>query len=311
MGGENCAFARNLWASNAGRNPSIGWNGIFNFVNNVVFNWVHRSSDGGDYTAMFNMINNYYKPGPATPKDSNVGHRILKPEAGRSKLNYKVYGRVYADGNVMEGYPEITKDNWNGGIQIETQPNTDGYTEYMRSYQPFEMPYIHIMGANDAYDYVLKHAGATIPCRDIVDERVIEEVKTGIPYYEKKLPKDGYGDLTGLSPKSMGEDGQFKYRRLPKDSYKQGIITDIRQMGGFPEYKGTPYVDTDGDGMPDEWEIANGLNPNDPSDANKDCTGDGYTNIEKYINGISTKHKVDWRDMKNNYDTLAEKGKLM
>ena len=92
LGGENCAFARNLWASNSGRNPSIGWNGIFNFVNNVVFNWVHRSSDGGDYTAMFNMINNYYKPGPATPKDSNVGHRILKPEAGRSKLDHKEYG---------------------------------------------------------------------------------------------------------------------------------------------------------------------------------------------------------------------------
>ena len=311
LGGENCAFARNLWASNSGRNPSIGWNGIFNFVNNVVFNWVHRSSDGGDYTAMFNMINNYYKPGPATPKDSNVGHRILKPEAGRSKLDHKEYGRVYADGNIMEGYPEITKDNWNGGIQIETQPNTDGYTEYMRSYKPFEMPYINIMGAKDAYDYVLKHVGANIPCRDIVDKRVIEEVRTGIPYYEKKLPKDAYGDLTGLSPKSMGEDGQFKYRRLPKDSYKQGIITDVRQMGGYPEYKGTPYVDTDKDGMPDEWEIANGLNPNDPSDANKDCTGDGYTNIEKYINGISTKHKVDWRDMKNNYDTLAEKGKLM
>ena len=311
LGGENCAFARNLWASNSGRNPSIGWNGIFNFVNNIVFNWVHRSSDGGDYTAMFNMINNYYKPGPATPKDSNVGHRILKPEAGRSKLDHKVYGRVYADGNIMEGYPEITKDNWNGGIQIETQPNTDGYTEYMRSYQPFEMPYINIMSAKDAYDYVLKHVGANIPCRDIVDERVIEEVRTGIPYYEKKLPKDAYGDLTGLSPKSMGEDGQFKYRRLPKDSYKQGIITDIRQMGGYPEYKGTPYVDTDGDGMPDEWEKANGLNPNDPSDANKDCTSDGYTNIEKYINGISTKHKVDWRDLKNNYDTLEEKGKLM
>lgn len=116
LGGENCAFIRSLWASNSGRNPSIGWNGIFNFVNNVVFNWVHRSSDGGDYTAMFNMINNYYKPGPATPKDSNVGHRILKPESGRSKLDHHVYGRVYADGNIMEGFPEITKDNWNGGI---------------------------------------------------------------------------------------------------------------------------------------------------------------------------------------------------
>ena len=119
------------------------------------------------------------------------------------------------------------------------------------------------------------------------------------------------GDLTGLAPKSMGEDGQFKYRRLPKDSYKQGIITDIRQMGGYPEYKGTPYVDTDGDGMPDEWEKANGLNPNDPSDANKDCTGDGYTNIEKYINGISTRNCIDWSDLRNNYDTLASKGKLM
>lgn len=46
----------------------------------------------------------------------------------------------------MEGYPEITKDNWNGGIQIETQPDTEGFTENMRSYRPFEMPYINIMG---------------------------------------------------------------------------------------------------------------------------------------------------------------------
>ena len=102
------------------------------------------------------------------------------------------------------------------------------------------------------------------------------------------------------------------HRRLDKESYKLGIITDICQVGGFPKYKKVkPYVDTDGDGMPDEWEIANGLNPNDPSDANKDCTGDGYTNIEKYINGISTKEKVDWTDMKNNHDTLAEKEKLL
>lgn len=311
LGGENCAFVRNLWASNSGRNPSIGWNGIFNFVNNVVFNWAHRSSDGGDYTAMFNMINNYYKPGPATPKNDNVGYRILKPEAGRSKLDHKVYGRVYADGNIMEGFPEITKDNWNGGIQIETQNNTDGYTELMRAYEPFEMPYIRIVSAKDAYDYVLKNVGANIPNRDIVDQRIVDEVRTGIPYYEKKLPKDAYGDKWGLSSKSQDEEGFFKYRRLPKDSYKQGIITDIRQMGGYPEYKGTPYADTDNDGMPDAWEIANGLNPNDPADANKDCTGDGYTNIEKYINGISTKNRIDWTDLKNNYDTLAEKGALM
>lgn len=303
-------FTRNLWASNSGRNPSIGWNGVFNFVNNVVYNWVHRSSDGGDYTAKFNMINNYYKPGPATPKEGNIGHRILKPEAGRSKLDHKVYGRVYAEGNIMEGYPEISADNWAGGIQIETDPDCGEHTAYMRSKTPFDMPYVRIASADEAYDFVLKNAGANIPCRDIIDQRIIEEVRTGVPYYDEKLAKKHHGDISGLAPKSMG-DGQFRYRRLPKDSYKLGIITDPMQMGGYPEYKGTPYVDSDGDGMPDAWEIANGLNPNDPSDANGDCTGDGYTNIEKYINGISTKNYVDWKDLRNNYDTLAAKGKLM
>ena len=48
----------------------------------------------------------------------------------------------------------------------------------------------------------------------------------------------------------------------------------------------------------------------DPSDANGDCNGDGYTNIEKYINGIPTQTKVDWRDLNNNYDTLAGKTHL-
>ena len=311
LGGENCSFMRNLWASNTGRNPSIGWNGVFNFVNNVVYNWVHRSSDGGDYTAMFNMINNYYKPGPLTGKNA-VGHRILKPEAGLSKNAVKKFGRVYAAGNIMEGYPEITDNNWNGGIQIESQSNTDGYTQFMRSEKPFEMPYVKIMSAKESYDYVLNNAGANIPMRDIIDQRVIDEVKTGVAYYEKKLPKENpYGDMWGLHEKSKNEDGLFKYRRLPKDSYKQGIITHPAQMGCYPEYHGTPYVDTDKDGMPDAWEKANGLNPNDASDANGDCTGDGYTNIEKYINGISTKTRIDWRNLNNNYDTLAEKGKLM
>ncbi|MCF0208668.1 MAG: polysaccharide lyase, partial [Bacteroidaceae bacterium] len=63
-----------------------------------------------------------------------------------------------------------------------------------------------------------------------------------------------------------------------------------------------------GDGMPDAWEKMNRLNPNDPSDANGDCTGDGYTNIEKYINGIPTTTKIDWTDLKNNYDTLQKNG---
>lgn len=315
IGGENASFMRNLWADNSGRNPSIGWGGVFNFVNNVVYNWVHRTADGGEFSTMSNFVNNYYKPGPLTETDKPVGHRIIKSESRSNKmLPYRVFGRVYATGNIVEGNDAVTQDNWNGGIQIEDDTDQIPAEEkaLMRSDEPFQMPYINIMNANDAYNYVLNNVGATIPKRDLVDQRVIDEVRTGSAYYVKKLPKNNpYGDVTGLSPKSQNEEGLFKYRKLSDDSYMKGIITDPRQMGGYPEYKGKPYKDSDGDGMPDEWEIANGLNPHDASDANADCTGDGYTNIEKYINGISTKVKTDWTNMKNNHDTLAEKGKLM
>ena len=319
IGGENTTFMRNLWADNTGRNPSIGWGGVFNFINNVVYNWVHRTADGGEYSTMSNFINNYYKPGPLTPKDSDVGHRIIKSESRSVNLfPFKQYGRIYAVGNVMEGYPEITRDNWKGGIQTGEKDGETVETELamMRSNEPFEMPFVSIMGAERAFEWVLQNVGANIPCRDIVDQRITDEVRTGVAYYvdkyEKTVKDNPYGNMWGLHPKSQNEDGLFKYRRLPKDSYKKGIITDPRQMGGYPVYRDwTPRTDTDGDGMPDEWENNNGLNPNDPSDANKDCTGDGYTNIEKYINGIPTNAKVDWRNLNNNYDTLAAKGGVM
>ncbi|MDR1610457.1 MAG: polysaccharide lyase [Candidatus Symbiothrix sp.] len=298
LGGENCAFMRNLWANNAGRNPSIGWNGIFNFINNVIYNWVHRSSDGGDYTALYNFINNYYKPGPLTPKDSPVGHRILKPESGRSKLGYYVFGRVYADGNIVEGFPKVTADNWDGGIQVQNQPDTETYTANMKWNRPFpvENPF-PIMSAQEAYEFVLDNAGATFPKRDVVDERIIKQVRTGEVYYDKSVkPEEFY---------------QFEHRRLPADSYKHGIITDVRQVGGYPEYKGVPVKDGDSDGMPDDWEKKYGLNPDDPSDAVKDLNGDGYTNIEKYINGIDPVRKTDWTKPENNKDTLFGKKSLI
>lgn len=72
----------NLWVSNLGCNFFVGWNGVFNFVNNVVFNWVYCFLDGGDYIVMFNMINNYYKLGLVILKDIFVGYCILKFEVG-------------------------------------------------------------------------------------------------------------------------------------------------------------------------------------------------------------------------------------
>ena len=272
LGGENCTFMRNLWADNAGRNPSIGWNGIFNFVNNVVFNWVHRSVDGGDYRAQYNIINNYFKPGPMTPKNTPVGHRILKPESGRSKLKYLVFGRAYVNGNIMEGYDHIAKDNWNGGVQVEDESNAGKYVATMKVTKPLPMPALTILSTQEAFKYVLSNAGATLPKRDPVDTRVVEQVRTGKIAYKEgvKLP-----------------ESQFKHRRLPIDSYKQGIITDISQVGGYPEYKGTPYKDSDNDGMPDDYETKNGLNPKSAADATLVKGKDGYTNIEVYLNAIA------------------------
>ncbi|WP_447642956.1 MULTISPECIES: pectate lyase family protein [Chitinophagaceae] len=268
LGGENCSFVRNLWADNTGRNPSVGWNGIFNFVNNVVFNWVHRSIDGGDYRAQFNVINNYFKPGPATPKDNNVGHRILKPESGRSKLKYHVYGRAYVNGNIMEGYPDVTKDNWNGGVQIEEEPNAGEHMSYMKQDKPLIMPQLTIVDANSAKSFVLANVGAMLPIRDAVDNRIIKQAETG---------------KINNVPSCALPTTQFVHRRLPIDSYKIGIITDPCQAGGYPEYKGTPYKDLDNDGMPDDYERKNGLNPNDASDAAR-IAKNGYSNIENYLN---------------------------
>lgn len=295
IGGHNSLFARNLFASNISRNCSIGMDGGFNLVNNVTFNWWNRSVDGGDENSRLNIINNYYKPGPITPLDKPIAHRIVKPESSRDKNKPNTFGKAYVSGNIVEGNKRVTKNNWDGGVQVYNEPNAGAFMDDIKVDTPFEMPYVTIMDAKSAYNFVLDNVGATFPKRDAVDTRVVKSVRTGKAIYVKD---------------AQPYETPYVKRRLPADSYKQGIITDISQVGGLPQYNGTPYVDTDGDGMPDAWEVKYGLNPNDASDANLDMNGDGYTNIEKYINGINPTEKIDWTDVKNNYDTLSKRKSL-
>jgi hypothetical protein len=271
IGGHNSTFHHNLWACNAGRNPSIGMDGDFNFLNNVLYNWRHRTVDGGDQKSKYNIINNYYKPGPATPA-SAVAYRVLRPDGRRGpvKASPREWGRAYVSGNAVAGNASVTKDNWAGGVQIDGAEDPAVILPRVRVDKPFPMAEAPLQSASGAYDAVLEHAGATRPRRDAVDRRIIEQVRRG----------------------TVTADTRW------------GIITDVRQVGGYPEYKGEPVKDTDGDGMPDEWETKIGLNPNDPSDAAKDGSGDGYTNIEKYLNGLDPTKKVDWKDLRNNRDPL-------
>lgn len=271
LGGHNSTFHHNLWACNAGRNPSIGMDGDFNFLNNVLYNWRHRTVDGGDQRSRYNIINNYYKPGPVTPEGA-IRYRILRPDGrrGPDKTSPREWGRGYVAGNVVEGNPAVTKDNWADGVQIDGNEDPAVILPRVRVHKPCPMARVPIQTAPEAYDSVLEHTGATRPRRDAVDRRIIEQVRKGT---------------------------------VPANA-RHGLITDVKQVDGYADYKGEPVKDTDGDGMPDEWELKYGLNPNDPSDAGRDRNGDGYPNIDKYINGLDPRTRIDWKDLRNNHDPL-------
>jgi len=244
----------------------------------VLFNWVHRTVDGGDHMSQFNIINNYLKPGPATPKGAEVSYRLLKPESERSKTVKNHFGQAYVNGNIVEGNEKVTKDNWDGGVQpaVSGVPLKDVLAK-IKVDEPFKHAKITIEPADKAFQDVLANAGALLPKRDAVDVRVTEMVRTG-----NVSAKPGPDFETPFSKVGYSQEVIEKIAELvPK-----GIITDPSQVGGWPDYQGTPYKDSDKDGMPDDWETAHGLNPNDAEDASQESkSGVGYTNIEVFLNG--------------------------
>lgn len=274
-GGNPSTHHHNLFASNTARNPSIGMSGAFDFRNNVIFNWGHRSMDGGDETSLINVINNYYKPGPATKaKIKDVFARVEErsmyspgsawAEGGWYPKEKNRPGKWYVAGNIMHNNTELNNNNW-AGMQ--------GPEQLARVNTPFVgWPVSPHQTAENAFSAVLDKAGATLPKRDAVDIRVTNMVRSG------------------------------------KTTTKTGIIKDVSEVGGYPVLSYDPKnlpVDTDGDGMPDVWEIKYNLNPKDPSDGAKDSDGDGYTNIEEYLNGTHPNENINYRNLGNNIDTIS------
>ena len=306
-GGRNTGFHHNLLACNTGRNPSIAMSYDFNFVNNVLFNWRHRSLDGGDQHSLFNIINNFYKPGPAT-LDNPVRYRILEPSQSWSKANpVSHWGRAYVAGNIVDGNPRVTADNWDGGVQFNLAPDPDASGDIakgliedpvqiqairakVRVDQPFPMAPITVQSAAEAYDSVLAGAGATLPRRDAVDTRVVECVKTGNVWAAGQLITPP--SIKGLAKNNIGTAGN-------------GIITDPSQVGGYPNYQGEPRPDLGADGIPLWWKQKYHLDPADAGLAAKDLQGDGYTVLDKYLNGLDPNHKVAWTLPESNRNTLT------
>jgi hypothetical protein len=296
IGGLNSTFHHNLWACNTGRNPSVGMYGDFTFVNNVLFNWVHRTVDGGDQRSEFNIINNYFKPGPATPRNEPIAYRLLKPESERNRNVVDHFGKAYVNGNIVEGNAKVTADNWDGGVQpdVKSKPLAVALAE-IRTNAPFAHAPLPIQPADKVLETVLDDAGATLPKRDAVDRRIVQMVRTGKP-----SAKPGPDTHEQLSHAGYTEATIADLMRL----IPLGIITDISQVGGYPEFQGEPIKDLCADGIPLSWKKKYHLDANDAALAQKDLQGDGYTVMDKYLAGLDPTKKIDWSNPQSNVNTL-------
>ncbi|XOV91375.1 MAG: polysaccharide lyase family 1 protein [Bacteroidota bacterium] len=259
------SYHHNLLAHHTSRNPRMASGaGYTDYRNNVIYNWGYQNLYGGEAQqsgnpkfnfSTLNIVANYYKPGPAT-QPGEVSYRIANP-GFRSEEDF---GRWYVSKNVIENKKAVSKDNWNGGVQTKIA------IEKIKLDKPWEAMPINEQTAEQAYDLVIQQAGASLPKRDPIDTRIIAEVK------------GGYATFEGSGYKSIS--------KVADSSKKTGIIDSQNDVGGWPELKSSPAPkDSDHDGMPDQWEEDNDLNPEDPSDRNN-IGKEGYTMLEQYLNSI-------------------------
>jgi hypothetical protein len=261
IGGDIGSFHHNLLAHCSGRNWSLAagldkagfYRGRLDLRNNVVYNWNNRATDGGAHEV--NFVANYYKPGPATKF-----FYALNAQYG----GFRGTQQYFFDGNVMPGHFGL-KDQTNGRIATTERGGkvpTD-YSPWVN--QPFFDPHVKTQTAEEAYTNVLADVGCNFPVLDDHDRRVIAEVRAGTFKFK--------GSKTGLPGLPDAQD-------------------DVGGWEDYPEVHRLADWDTDGDGMPDVWEKAHGLNPKDASDGNQDLNGDGYSNLEKYLNSLVGEYKL-------------------
>jgi len=284
-GGETATYHHNLLAHNVSRTPRFNGSKnndikvIFDYVNNVNYNWGKENSPYGAYIEIkngswnCNMVNNYYKPGPARPGTSSS--YFVQSSYG-STMGSTLIAKWYMNGNYMEGTANAGKNENNylgldaSGYEAVGIPKMSLISE-----NPFNIAYpVKTESAADAYLSVLEKAGA-FP-RDTVDRRIIHEVRTGTATGK------------GTSEKYLNSDG-VTYSANAYYGLAKGIIDNPLLAFGdaaYPGYKTYNVIpDNDHDGMDDVWETANGLNPSDADDRNK-VTKSGYTCLEVYLNGL-------------------------
>jgi hypothetical protein len=252
------------WSLAGGLDKSRRYAGRIDVRNNVVYNWIARTTDGG--VMEMNYVNNYYKP---CPKNRSVTWLLklddIHPEWGCEKY--------YMNGNILEGSVG-ENENWSAfqnGSEVEKRVRVD---------QPVFESCVKTQGAREAFTNVLSDVGANFPRQDVIDRRIIGEVRQGTARYTGTkgpgYPGRGGPNYAGIIDEPADDKDALGSANFP-----------------WPEYKSAPAPpDSDHDGIPDEWERAHGLNPLDARDGNGDLDGDGYTNLEKYLNSLVGEYTV-------------------
>lgn len=339
-GGSGATYHHNLMAHHDSRVPRLGprqstqTDERMDLRNNVFYNWAGNGCYGGEGMNV-NIVNNYYKPGPATRKRSTaIQQRLAAPGirtvdycldkattvsrynsvAGTSLtssnvtgsrsngINYVAFGgkkfeidmttntidvngtkvsvswngwkpmlhtwgKFYVEGNYNPDFPAMNADNFKYGVsnQIDRTGNDGTYPgdAEVKTTTPIAYKDITTHSAEDAYEKVLAYAGASLH-RDWVDDLMVSDTRGNVATYT------GSGNNPGII--NSQDDNK------PSNAGADWSAWPILQSQTAP-------TDTDGDGMPDAWEDANGLNKNDANDG-KTVGDDGYTNLERYMNSL-------------------------
>ncbi len=252
-GGSHLTAHHNLFAHCLSRNPRFNGTRLgatqefADFRNNLIYNWGHNTIYGGE-AGNYNIVNNYFKYGPGTNK--SVRFRIVNP----SRTETLGFGKWYVNGNYVDEATEVTRNNLLGVDMPKEATEADKKTTIIDN--PHTAEPIPLQSAVDAYENILKNAGASYR-RDTMDQRIINNVK----------------NRTG---KFIDVQGDFPH----------GTEYELTR-NAWPTLKSlNPPLDSDKDGMADDWEKKNGLNPADASDASQFKLSKSYTNIEVYLNSL-------------------------
>ncbi len=276
MGKGYSTFDHNLIIHNVSRNfrGKVEGTETADFTNNVIYNWAYQTAYGT--IGHLNYVNNTLKMGNGT----TGGKHYVNVDSSTKPQNFGIFlkgNRMLNKDNTI--YDTVTSDNWNGISIKQSITDTYGVTkDTLKSDKSFQTI---VNGENvstadtcesaeASYENVIKFAGNGIAPekRTEVTQQCAEETRTGT------------GNMSGTA--SYDEATDANKENIDKYHIECGVTYT------YPEaVTKKTIVDKDNDGMDDDWELARGLDPNDPSDTNGDYCGQGYTNIEYYINDLT------------------------